>query len=341
MKKYFNVNHLTKPTLFIFNIVGFVIGILCCSIPSKGSIIEVSNIEQDFKLIPIINYTPDDFPKQIISHFKFDKYSESLFLDRKEDNNIFLWYNDLLDNGIYKFDSVSPKLSTFQYELICKEDSLFVFNPLPTHKVTPRTIKYIGLLKNGNFLIENKGELMSLEDFINSEFGSVENYSQCYINAVKSKFYSSGSGIYDIHSTKEANNVLKNNFIFNLMSNSANDKLCNLLFKLISNRLCISSIQSDKLRNVVGNLSNNHIDALDDFLAGKSYFLPKNSNLHSVFSHEELKIIENIFLEENARLRIAFSFLNSKNLNIDNSGHYISDKDVFNIIKESVFVENE
>ena len=90
MKKYFNVNHLTKPTLFIFNIVGFVIGILCCSIPSKGSIIEVSNIEQDFKLIPIINYTPDDFPKQIISHFKFDKYSESLFLDRKEDNNIFL-----------------------------------------------------------------------------------------------------------------------------------------------------------------------------------------------------------------------------------------------------------
>lgn len=322
---------MTKLTQYIF--ITLVISIFCCSLISKANIPESSNIGQNPKLIPIINYTPNDFSKYILSHFKLDKYSDALFMERKEDNRSFFWYNDLIEKGRYKYDSISPKLSEFQHELICNEDSVFIFNPLPTQKVTPRTIKYIGLLRNGNFLIENKGELMNLEDFINSEFGSIENYSECYISAVKSMFYSLGSGIYDIQDTKEAKNILKNNFIFNLMSDATSNELYNLLSELISNRLHISNTQSAKLKDVVCSMKDNYISVLNEFLAGKNCHLPPKSNLHSVFSNEELHIIENIFLEENAKLCSAYSFLSSKVSNIDNMGHYYSDEDVFNIIK--------
>ena len=177
---------------------------------------------------------------------------------------------------------------------------------------------------------------MNLEDFIKCEFGSIENYSECYISVVKSMFYSLGSGIYDVQDSKKAISILKNNFIFNLMSGANSIELNNLLSKLISSRLYISHGQSAKLKSVVCSMKDNYIDALNDFLAGKNCLLPQKNNLHSVFSNEELYIIKSIFLEENAKLRSAYSFLSSKVPNIDNLSHYNSDEDVFYAIKELV-----
>lgn len=331
------MNIVSKYIRFMIGIVELVVAVFYCSITCKANTVELSEIECDSKLIPIINYTPNGFLNHILSKFEFNKYSNAIFSLQKGGEGKFLWYNDFLNSGNYKFDSISPKLTQFQSELINKEDSVFIFNPLPSCKITPNTIKHIGFLKNGNLLLERKGELMDLESFIVSEFGSIDNFSQCYIRAVQSMFYSVGCGIYDTNDIEEAKDLLKTNFIFNLMSNSPFNKLYDILHVLISNRLCISNIQSDKLKDVISKAVDNRIVVVNDFLSGSNYELLKSSNLHSVFSEEELKIIENLIFEEYAKLRSAYSCLNSEIPNIDNQGRYMSDKDTFNVIRECVF----
>ena len=330
------MNNASKYIRFMIGIVELVLSVFYCSITCKANIVELSEIESTSKLIPIINYTPNGFLNHILSKFEFNKYSNVIFLQKGGQGN-FLWYNDFLKSGNYKFDSISPKLTQFQSELINQEDSVFIFNPLPSCKITPNTIKHIGFLKNGNLLLESKDELMDLESFIVSEFGSIDNFSQCYIRAVQSMFYSVGSGIYDTNDIGEAKDILKTNFIFNLMSNSPFNKLYDILHTLISNRLCISNIQSDKLKDVISKAVDNRIVVFNDFLSGSNHELLNSNNLHSVFSEEELKIIENLIFEEYAKLRSAFSCLNSEIPNIDNQGRYMSDKDTFNLIKERVF----
>lgn len=331
------MNTASKYIRLMIGITVLVVAVFYCSITCKANTIELSEIERSSKLIPIINYTPNGFLNHILSKFEFNKYSNAIFLLQKGGQGKFLWYNDFLNSGNYKLDSISPKLTQFQSELINQEDSVFVFNPLPSCKITPNTIKHIGFLRNGNLLLESNDELMDLESFIVSEFGSIDNFSQCYIRDVQSMFYSVECGIYYINDIEEAKDLLKTNFIFNLMSNSPSNKLYDILYVLVSKRLCISNIQSDKLKDVISKAIDNRIVVLNNFLSGSIYELLNSSNLHSVFSEEELKIIKNLIYEEYAKLHSAYSCLNSEIPNIDNKGRYMSDKDTFNVIRECVF----
>ncbi|MDE6808502.1 MAG: hypothetical protein K2J42_00205 [Muribaculaceae bacterium] len=286
------------------------------------------------KVVPVVSYTPEKFVDKCRA--EFERGNEVFYVVSDGESYKYYWKNDYRTPEQSKPQEVRSCFTSSQLEFVNGEDSVFVFKPLPADRIIPGRIKNLGCIRNGEILILNENELKSLGSFLNATFGCIENYIQQYQSQLQNIFYEPQSGIFSFYSREAANDFMKHSFLFNLMAGETKD-VKEMLLNLVGQRLRMTIEQKSILNGIGDNAIAGHDDVLNSFLSGKSFDLSDWGGLSSVFSADDVSIIENIMREENARVRNSYNFLRQSLSNVDDNGRYRTDRDEFKVIANEVF----
>ena len=307
---------------------------------------DISSVRANYNLVPIVNYTPSYFNRAIDNAFKFDGSKQCFFVSKKSDKSI-LWYNDFSQTGEYALTDISsnaPELSSILDKASLLSDSIFVFNPFPaySHEFIPQHVQYIGIKDNGIVkLISGDIVYDNLGSFMTAQFGSIQNFSDKYLECVTEALYYPYNGLYSFNDDEAAIDFLRNDYLFNAINGKDFKSVFDRFMQLLRTGITISPEEETILEKALSGhyLTGDRDTATlsSDFLAGRELQLFDTDMLRKALTKDELLVAKSIIKENGSRLRSAYRHLSSKYPNIAPDNHYYTDLDILESISSRIF----
>lgn len=280
-----------------------------------------NDLSSSAKMIPVVEYNPAHFNLTANRSFNFS-------------DPAYCHYINAIPEAL--------PLTPLQKEVFGSHDSVFIFNPDPIlfTELIPQHVRYLGYRDNGTtHFVSPTEDFDSFRDFIVSEFGSTANFTDRYLENLRSVFLSYHSGLYNFQNDDEALQFLRENYRFNCIANRPVDETIDRYIALLKNTVVITPTQENRLKQILRDNYDHKADFTTDFLRGGEFEIFRPECLHTLFSPDECRLIKNAVREDNARLRIAYRQILRTLPNTDSDGRYPTDRDFLRQIADRVFME--
>lgn len=250
------------------------------------------------KVIPVIKYDPFDYVTSIRRNFCLPKE----YLKSIKDGDTISYYRYYQG----KEQKTSPKFlfSDLPDNIFSRKDSLFI---LYFNTYNKYDYKIYGILKDGSVSLYKKKENKeySLAEFITSEYKSMDNFKEGYIDNVRRELdFGLANGLYP-ENEKNAVTFLKEDFVmYELYSPSDSQGIAKLILNFLKRTISLTSQQEKKIIEA--------FQQQEKLPLSPTFFPISNSQINnalaSILSEDQYKTIKkHIEIQDHLRMRYVYT----------------------------------